>query len=186
MKRVMLVAHPDDETLWGAGIIMRYPGDWTVICASIPQIDPIRAQKFKDACEVLGAFPVVIDKIEDMANEPMKGLEDIDLSEYDHIVTHGEWGEYGHLHHKNVHRYVARKYGKKILTFFGYRPKGEGKHKIELTEFEVARKLRALKCYNHVLPYNGKPMPKWEALYERYITEGGISFDVETYDGALP
>lgn len=186
VKRAVIVAHPDDEVLWGAGIVLRHPGDWTIICASVPRADPIRAEKFFDSCDVLGATPYLHRIMEPVPTDSMNYLDEIDLSEYEHIVTHNALGEYGHQHHKDVHRYVYRRYGKKKLTFFGYSPGARGGHEIHLTDIELARKMKALKCYDHVLPYNGKPMPKWEALYQRYITEGGISFNVETYDGALP
>lgn len=187
MKRAMIVAHPDDESLWGSGIVMRYPGDWTIICCTTPRSDPVRAEKFLDACAVLGAKPVIMQRVEPMANEPITNFDDIDLSEYGHIVTHNAFGEYGHLQHKSVHRFVVRNYGKKKLTFFGYRPGAlSGVHRIYLTEFEQARKMKALKCYNHLHPYNGQNMPKWEALLHRYMTTEGIPFHVETYDGTMP
>ena len=183
----MIVAHPDDETLWGAGIVMRNPGDWTIICCTTPRADPIRAVKFLDACAVLGAAPLVINRIEPMANEPITNFDDIDLSGFDHIVTHNAFGEYGHMQHKSVHRHVVRNYGKKKLTFFGYRPGAlAGVYRFHLTEFEKARKMKALKCYDHCHQYNGNLIPKWEALLDRYVKTGGISFDIETYDGALP
>ena len=45
MKSVCVVAHPDDETLFAAGAIIRSGGDWTVICCSTPESDPIRDRK---------------------------------------------------------------------------------------------------------------------------------------------
>ena len=183
MKRAVVVAHPDDEILWGAGIVLRNPGDWTIICCSIPQADPVRAVKFLDAVREIGAVPHVHHVVEPSANESMKYLDDIDLSIFDHIVTHGAAGEYGHLQHKDVHRHITRKYGKKALTFFGYRPDGAGEHKIELTEFEAARKLKALKKYDHIHPFGGIKMPKWEALIDLYVKKAGMNFNVETYDG---
>ena len=184
MKKVCVVAHPDDEVLWAAGIIMRHPGNWTVLCVSIPRSDPIRAKKFKDACRILGAESRIIDWLEPMATDPMTHLEDIDLSEFDHILTHNAWGEYGHTHHKNIHHWIKRKWGRKKISTFGYRYCGEGVHKIVLSEFEEARKLKALKQYDHLSQYNGRTIPKWEALYNRYIEVEGVPFAIETYDGA--
>src|ERR1051325_7321430 len=57
---VMVVAHPDDESLWGAGIVLRYKKNWTVICCTVPYHDPIRAEKFRNACGVLGAAGVLL------------------------------------------------------------------------------------------------------------------------------
>lgn len=186
MKRAVVVAHPDDETLWAGGLIIRHPGDWTIICCSVPRADPIRAVKFHDACKILGAEGQVFPHQESPANEEMTWLEEIDLSPFDHIVTHNNMGEYGHLQHKQVHRHVVRKYGKKKITTFGYRPGALGVHKIALTEFESARKLKALKAYDHLHPYGDGCPPKWEALLHRYIKIEGIDFDTETFDGAMP
>ena len=54
MKRAIVVAHPDDEVLWAGGLPLRFPGDWTVVCCSTPAKDPVRAEHFFDACDVLG------------------------------------------------------------------------------------------------------------------------------------
>ncbi len=182
-KRVVLVAHPDDEVLWAGGIVIRHPGDWTIICASVPRSDPIRAVKFKDACYVLNAEPMLIDWQEPPANEPFLHLDCIDLSPYDHILTHNAFGEYGHIQHKSIHNFVKRKYGKKQISTFGYRAGSKGIHRIDLTEFEEARKLKALKKYDHPSQYEGRTLPKWEALLDRYINKEGIHFGTETYDG---
>lgn len=182
ISRAIVTAHPDDEVLWCGGLPIRYPGDWTVICCSIPRRDPIRAYKFFDACEVLGVKARLFPAIEPHPYESVPYLDNLDLEDFDHIVTHGEAGEYGHQHHKDVHNYVKTKYAHKKLTFIGY-PKGE--NKISLTEQELSKKLEALKKYNHCLPYgNGSP-PKWEALIDRYCTQGGLNLAIETYDGEL-
>lgn len=186
MRRVMFVAHPDDESLWGAGLILRYPGNWTVIAASVPRADPIRAIKFAAACAILGASPVVHDRQESPANEELPYLDEIDLSGFDHIVTHGAAGEYGHLQHKQLYRHVVTKYQDKLKTFFGYRPGFRGEIEIALTEKEQRFKMAALQCYDHITPYDGRNVPKWEALIHRYKTIEGVDFNVETYDGASP
>jgi LmbE family N-acetylglucosaminyl deacetylase len=155
----LVVAHPDDETLWGAGIMLRHPGDWTVICCSIPRRDPIRAWKFFDACTVLGAKPRLLPFTEAEPTESLMGLSTIDLSRFDCIVTHNHAGEYGHLHHKQVAAMIPK------AIRFG---EGVGGQPLELTAAESGKKLQALKCYDHVLPYGGRKIPKWEALLERY------------------
>ena len=186
MKRAIIVAHPDDETLFGAGIVIRNPGDWTIHCCTIPASDPIRAVKFHDACRVLGAEGVVFPHTEPSANESISWLDEIDLSQYDHIVTHNAVGEYGHQQHKDVHRYVVRKYGKKMITTFGFTPQGGGEHTLILTDIEKARKLKALKCYDHLHPHKGVNIPKWEALLQVHVTEKGVDLGIETYNGAMP
>jgi len=181
MRRVLITAHPDDEILWCGGILQRF--EWDVICCSIPRRDPIRAWKFHEAVKTVGATPKLFPAVEPHPSESIPYLENIDLEEYDHILTHNQWGEYGHKHHVDVHNYVVSKYQHKKLSFIGYRKDGVGKQTIKLSPDELGIKLNALKKYDHCLPYgNGNP-PKWEALLHRYCTEGGLDIATETYDG---
>lgn len=171
--KAIVVAHPDDESLWCAGLPITEPGDWTIICCSIPRIDPIRAWKFHDACAVLGAISRLIPIPETSPTEPLTSLHWLDLSGYDEIYTHGEAGEYGHLHHCQLFEHVTRHWAyKPIFTFWGR------DRSIELTPDQWRRKRAALKCYDHVLPYGGRNIPKWQALLERY---GHTDLKTETY-----
>jgi LmbE family N-acetylglucosaminyl deacetylase len=157
-RKLMVVAHPDDETLWGGGLILRYPGHWTVIACSTPMADPVRAAKFLEATRRLGATGIVSPFMETFSSIlPF----DYDLSGYDVIVTHGAAGEYGHPHHVQVHREVTSRARCRVLTF-------GGDDALLLTAAERAGKLHALKAYDHILPYDGMPMAKWEALLARY------------------
>jgi LmbE family N-acetylglucosaminyl deacetylase len=169
-RKLMVVAHPDDETLWGGGIVLRYPGNWDIYCCSVPIADPVRADKFHVACERLGATGHVIRH----AETPSLGHLDLVPLDYDVIVTHGPNGEYGHAHHRQVHEYVYARAKCRLLTF-GYQT---GVHALELTTDERAAKLHALRAYNHVLPYEGVARPKWEALLIRY---GAGWLERETY-----
>jgi LmbE family N-acetylglucosaminyl deacetylase len=61
MRRAVVVAHPDDESIFCGGLLARYAAeDWTVISCSVPLRDghPLeeidRGSKFYFACEVLG------------------------------------------------------------------------------------------------------------------------------------
>lgn len=165
-------AHPDDETIWAGGLIGSLPGCWTVICCSIPRTDPIRAWKFFDACDVLGANARLLPYVE-TPGDPLKNLDQIVLSEFDVVVTHNAQGEYGHEHHKQVHRFVV---GRRPDCFtFGFR---RGGIRFPLKPEAQARKRSALKCYDHISPSDGKA--KWQALLERY--GDAIEIDAETYD----
>jgi hypothetical protein len=182
LKRALVTAHPDDEVLWCGGLLQR--GDWTVICCSIPRRDPIRAYKFFDACAVLGVSARLFPAIEPNPSENMPYLDDVSLEEFDHIVTHNQWGEYGHLHHRNLHEHIKGRYAHKKLTFIGFREGGRGEHEIRLSAAEMDKKLSALRKYDHCLPYGNGCPPKWEALLHRYCTTGGLNLAIETYDGA--
>ena len=171
----LITAHPDDEVLWAGGLIQK--GDWTVICCSVPRHDPIRAYKFYKCCDVLGVKSRVLPFSEGEPSREMQHLTAIeDLNTFDGILTHNVDGEYGHIHHRQVHRFVRDNFHGPLFTF-GF---GRGKFVYELTDEELAVKSRALRCYDHVLPYNGKMMTKWEALLDRYMTDQDVF--VESFD----
>jgi LmbE family N-acetylglucosaminyl deacetylase len=173
----LVVAHPDDETLWAGGYLLRHP-DTTVICCSVPRHDSIRAWKFFDACDSLGVKGRIIPATESAPDKPLEHLGVLDLSRYDTIITHGKDGEYGHLHHKQVHEFITSYYPEKNILSFGF---GKGEIRLELTEDEQQRKLAALQCYDHIWPYQGRNIPKWRALMERYVWSNEVNFKLETY-----
>jgi LmbE family N-acetylglucosaminyl deacetylase len=183
-RPAVIVAHPDDECLFAAGLVLRnWAKPWTIICCSIPRRDPIRAWKFFDACEVLGAKGRLLPSQESEPSEPLCGLPQVGLlEEFDCIVTHNQWGEYGHTHHQQVARHFADAAGQRRLITFGYRKDGRGAESIELNERERQLKAQAMRCYNHVLPYEQWEWPKWRALEHRYYEVEGMNPDVETYD----
>jgi LmbE family N-acetylglucosaminyl deacetylase len=169
VKRVLVVAHPDDETLFFGGLVIAEPGDWTILCCTIPQRDPVRAYKFFDACDVLGAKARLLPFAEDRPIE----CDKIDLGPFDQIVTHGAAGEYGHPHHCLVHRSLRQMWQHKRFMVRGSR------HELRLTDAQAAQKLKALKCYDHISTAD-KGVPKWQALLDRYGTDWPLT--VERYD----
>ena len=176
MKRALVVAHPDDEALWFGGLLASEPGNWTIICCSIPRTDPIRAWKFFDACEVLGAKPRLLPFIETSQHESLGNIDRLELADFDQIITHNSVGEYGHLHHVTINRALMARYPDKVIT--GGYGKSPGPKRVALNVDQLATKMAALRCYDHTSPSDGKP--KWWALIDRY----GSQFDlgVETYD----
>ena len=170
-----VVAHPDDEVLWAGGLLQT--GNWTVICCSVPRTDPIRAYKFFECCDVLGVKGRLLPFSEGGPSIEFPHLVALeDLSEFDGVLTHNETGEYGHLHHRQVHRYVKDNFKGPIATF-GF---GRGEHFIKLTEEELNIKVDAIQKYNHLLPYEGHVMEKYKALIHRYMQDQ--DFGVESFD----
>lgn len=177
---VLVVAHPDDETLWCGGLLQRLAVPWTVIACSIPRRDPERAWKFHAACNALGAVGRVLPFEETSAGEDLRGLHLLDLWGFDLVATHGAAGEYGHPHHKQVHRYIRAMVPARLLTI-GWRPDGAGALRLDLAKHEVERKHAALKAYDHKSPSDGG-LPKWQALLRRYADVAGLDLGIETYD----
>jgi LmbE family N-acetylglucosaminyl deacetylase len=174
----IVIAHPDDEVLWCGGLMIRYPSRWTVICCSIPRADPIRAYKFFAACDVLGAKGRLLPFEEAESHKPLPHLGALDLDAFDCIVTHNEFGEYGHVQHQRLHHAIMDRWPGKTVTIGYGEAASDHATCIALTESEMVRKLAALRCYDHVSPNDGKP--KWQALLDRYGSQFDLS--VETYE----
>lgn len=175
MRRVLIVAHPDDESLFFGGLLVAEPGDWTVIACSIPRRDPIRAWKFFTACDLLGARGRLLPFPETDPGEPLSSLYALDLAGFDQIVTHSPAGEYGHAHHKLLHRFLSLAYPEKLLAGCYGCPMGA--KVIALSPAQWERKQAAILAYDHVSPSDG--IPKGEALLRRY--GGQFDLAVESY-----
>jgi LmbE family N-acetylglucosaminyl deacetylase len=97
----VIVAHPDDETLWAGGTILSHP-EWECYIAALCRgSDPDRSPKFHRALRQMGASGDMAD-LDDGAEQtplPSAVVEGAVLSlladnEFDLAVTHGPWGEY--------------------------------------------------------------------------------------------
>jgi LmbE family N-acetylglucosaminyl deacetylase len=115
IRRVaVVVAHPDDETLWAGGLLLGHTG-WNIFVASLCRgKDPDRAPRFNQALEILSARGNMADLDDDPAQEPLADakvsqtiLELLPGRSYDLLLTHGPRGEYTrHRRHEEVARAV--------------------------------------------------------------------------------
>jgi LmbE family N-acetylglucosaminyl deacetylase len=115
MKKVaVIVAHPDDETLWAGGTILMHP-EWRCKIVTLCRAsDPDRAPKFSKLLTHLGAFGHMADlddgpKQLSLPDEEVQQtvLTLIGETEFDLLITHGPWGEYiRHRRHEETSKAV--------------------------------------------------------------------------------
>lgn len=121
----VIIAHPDDETLWCGGTMLLHPDcNWFVACLCRKN-DSDRAPKFKRAIEILNATGSM-GNLDDGANQRRldkkavkKAILDlIPKQSFDLIITHSPFGEYtSHLRHEEIGRAVIALWkDKKIKT----------------------------------------------------------------------
>ena len=112
----MIVAHPDDETLWAGGLILRHPSwDWFVGCLC-RRDDEDRSPKFIATLKALHAEGAMGDLDDGPEQEPLPeaAVEEAILGlwparRFDLILSHNPTGEYTkHLRHQEVSQAVIK------------------------------------------------------------------------------
>lgn len=126
--KLMIVAHPDDEMLWGGSHLI--DENYLVVCITCGG-DEARVKEIKkvlketnDGLIMLG-YPDKTNGERDNWNSSKDGIikdlkNIIALKDWDSIVTHNPFGEYGHIHHKMTSELVTNNYDNKDkLVYFG-------------------------------------------------------------------
>lgn len=166
VDKLMIVAHPDDETIWGGGHLSE--GRYLVVCIT-DGYNETRKGEFETAVKHLNNtnIPVILDFPDKMLGKRdswfgIKGRigdaveKCIKLKDWELIVTHNKEGEYGHIHHKMTSSIVKDKYKDleiaNPLYFFGtyYSKKKLPKYEDSLTSMSdewYSVKVEALKDY---------------------------------------
>lgn len=111
---VVIVAHPDDETLWAGGEILLHPSwNWFII-SLCRKTDTERASRFYKALKEINAKGIMGDLDDGPEQTPLAEftLEETILSllpqmHFDRIMTHNPNGEYTrHLRHEETSKAV--------------------------------------------------------------------------------
>ncbi len=121
---VVIVTHPDDETLWCGGTMLMHPNNnWFIACLCRKN-DADRAQKFQKALITLNAEGVMGDLDDGPEQIPLdkKEVEKaimklLPKQNFDLILTHSPFGEYTrHLRHEEIGRAVIELWNAKKIV----------------------------------------------------------------------
>lgn len=115
LTAAVIVAHPDDETLWAGGMILAHRQWRWFVAALCRASDPNRAPRFYRALERLGATGAMADLDDgstqpplDEANMQQAVLSLLPQRHFDLLLTHGPAGEYTrHRRHEETSRAVV-------------------------------------------------------------------------------
>jgi LmbE family N-acetylglucosaminyl deacetylase len=194
-KNLMIVAHPDDETLWGGANL--YKDKYFVVCIT-NGYNFARARDFRKILNftknrgLILDYPDLQDSIRDNWSEVQNGLlKDlstiISYNQWDKIVTHGPDGTTGHIHHKMLCNYVTN-ITKKFnlynnLYYFGkfYKINEVPKNLNKISDKELEYKQKEVSLYKsvnwiihkfwyHMLPYeNWILASEWRNMQKKFI-----------------
>lgn len=114
-NKLMIVAHPDDETLWGGGHLL--DDRWYVVCLT-NGYNKQRSKELSNALSISKSQHIILNYpdlnhnrakddwrfVTEGMKKDMKKL--MCYKSWDKIVTHNPDGEYGHIHHKKTNSIV--------------------------------------------------------------------------------
>lgn len=149
---VVIVAHPDDETLWAGGTILSNP-DWKCFVISLCRgKDPDRSVRFHNALKVLNCEGIMGDMDDGPEQLPLDETEVertiLDLlptKHFDLIITHNPAGEYTrHLRHEETGNSVIRlwntgKISAHELWTFAYEDGNKTKYPVAVENASIIR-----------------------------------------------
>lgn len=118
ITHLMIVAHPDDETLWGGAHIA--DGGYLVVCIT-NGYNATRSAEFQAVMQASNNVGLILSYPDKVAGKRddwthVRSQIQTDLEKvmtyqpWEDIVTHNAKGEYGHIHHKMTHQIVTALY----------------------------------------------------------------------------
>lgn len=150
-NKLMIVAHPDDETFWGGYELLE--GGYFVVCLT-NGYKIKRKNDFNKILELTNNKGVILNfkdtlirkKFKKQKNEIQEFLNKIiTQKKWDKVITHNKKGEYGHFHHKLVSHWVSEIY--KDTEYFKYHNRFYYWFKKKPSKDITNKKLELIKVY---------------------------------------
>lgn len=175
----IIVAHPDDETLWPGGTILSHPSwNWFIVCLCRGS-DKDRAPRFYKALKILKSEGIMGDLDDGPEQNPLEGKEVeraimqlLPQTQFDLIISHNPSGEYTrHIRHEEVSKAVITLwYAGKIFTnelwTFAYEDGNKEYYPRSIEKAAIYRKLTKriwLRKSNIITSTYGFEKNSWEA-----------------------
>jgi len=113
-KVALIVAHPDDETLWAGGTVLSHPSwQWYIVCLCRGS-DPDRSPRFREALKELRSEGIMGDLDDGPDQKPLDEkeiqqtiLDLLPAHYFDLVISHHPAGEYTrHIRHEETGKAV--------------------------------------------------------------------------------
>lgn len=176
----IIVAHPDDETLWAGGTILSHPLWKCFIACLCRKSDKERAAKFYKTLQIFRSDGIMGDLDDGPDQKPLdeKEVEHVVLDllpqqHFDLIITHNPSGEYTrHIRHEEAGKAVinllqAGKLSASELWIFAYEDGGKKYYPLPVENATVCHQLTKhiwLRKYSIITETYGFEKNSWEAL----------------------
>lgn len=149
-NNLMIVAHPDDEMLWGGAHLIE--DDYLIVCITCGTKRE-RLNEFKSVVKETDDSYIALgyqNKIRGERSDWSNCYDDIkndinmiiDSNDWNLVVTHNEKGEYGHIHHIMVNKMVTDLYNENNYQFdlyhFGTYYSKKNIYKLELVQSPIS------------------------------------------------
>lgn len=173
---LMIVAHPDDEILWGSKELIEEK--YLVVCVTCGK-DKTREHEIEEALKLTGDDLISLNYTDKFLGHKSKWITEqkkiekdikkiVNMKKWNKIVTHNINGEYGHIHHKKIHDMVANTNAENIQYFGKYYTKRKIINQTDLDNYKldeqtlktkkaILRKYksqdRVIQMFSHMIPY---------------------------------